>query len=794
MTPMRPRLVRADPLRRLGAVLLATALALVVGISPAAVEPVLAAGPLRIEADAVYDLDPSAGRVRVAVDIELTNLKPDTATTFFYYTSAFFVVQPDAVNIRASDASGPLSVTTRERRFYTRVNVNLRNSLFYQQSTRLTLSYDMVGGKPRSDSWVRVSSAFVTFSVWAWGDAGRSTVKVRIPEGYRTTLSGDDMQADRDGPGEILTAEPDKPNRFYAILNAENESAYTSTRISLAGDIELVVRAWPEDDRWERTVTETLRTGMPELVDLIGLDWPVDHDLEVLERFTPALEGYAGIFYTFEERIELSEDLDPVTIIHEASHAWFNAQLFAERWVFEGLAQDYAWRARLAVGEPAGPAAFEPHQADPGRTDLDVWNFPSVIRDQETDDSERYGYQASYWVVHTIVEAAGVEHMRSAFDAAQSNVTAYVGAPPPESVSVEDDWRRFIDLAQTIGAPDSAEVEAALRELVVQPGDVPLIDRRHDARAAYRELVTAGDGWQPPWYVRRPMGEWKFDLAEDAMDQATAVLALRDEVDAAAAALAIEPDDAFRAAYETATTSFDDANAIAADQLAALTAIADARSKAEAPVDLVAQLGLLGATSPSAAYDAARAAFERGELDAAVASAGAVSAALTGAAALGQERLIMGVAVALGLLLLVALFLVLRRRRRGRGLLAPATIAVPATVAAPLGSVPAYVGALDASADRPLWPGTPPALAAEPAVAPDGPPSPSEWPAVDLAPRVTTEQPEPAWWLPTRNSPDPAGPEPSGTLATDPASPSPPPAANPPDLEGDAAPGEPTQR
>jgi hypothetical protein len=675
------------------------------------------------------------------------------------------VVQPEAVNIAASDGSGPLSVTTRERRFYTQVTVNLRNFLYYQESTRFTLSFDMVGGTPRSDSWVRVSRAFATFGVWAWGDPGRSTVKVRMPAGYATTVDGDRMSINRDRPGETLTAEPDRPNRFYSILSAENASAYTSTRVSLAGDIELVVRAWPEDERWERTVSETLRTGMPKLVELIGLDWPVDHDLEVLERFTPALEGYGGIFYTFEERIELSEDLDPVTIVHEASHAWFNAQLFAERWVFEGLAQDYAWRARLAVGGPAGPGAVEPRSDDPGRTELDVWNFPTVIRDQETDDIERYGYQASYWVVHTIVEAAGVDHMRAAFDSAQGNLTAYVGAPAPERVSVEDDWRRFVDLAQAIGKPDSPEVEAALRELVLRSGDVALIDRRHDARAAYRELVTAGDGWQPPWSVRRSMGEWKFDLADNAMDQATAVLALRDDIDEAAAALDLEPDDALRTAYETATTSFDDANAIAAHQLGALTAIADAKSRAEAPVDLVAQIGLLGATAPGASYDAARAAFERGELDAAVASAGAVSTVLAGATALGQQRLIVGVVVAIGLLLLAMVLVLRRRRRRGAGL-------ALATVAAPVGAGEGHATAL---ADPVAWPVSD--------LAPDVPP--------DLPPRATTEQPEPAWWLPTRNLPDPAPPEPSGTLATDPASPSPPPAASPPEGEGGASQGDP---
>ena len=781
MAAMRPRLGRASPLRRLEAVILASALAIAIGASPAAVRTALAAGPLRVEADATYELDPAAGRIHVAIDFELTNLKPSSATTIFYYSDYFLAIEPEAVRVRASDASGALAVTTRERRFFTRAEVTLRSFLYYNQTTRFTVRYDLEAGAPRSDSWVRVSRAFATFGVWAWGDRGLGSVEVRIPEGYETTVDGDRMQTDRLGRGTTLTAEPDKPNNFYAILTAEDQSSYTSTRITLAGDIELVVRAWPEDERWEQTVSETLRRGMPALVDLIGLDWPVDHDLEVLERFTPALEGYGGVFYTFEERIEISEDLDPVTIVHEASHAWFNAQLFAERWIFEGLAEEYAWRAQLAVGGPAGPAAVEPDANDPGRIELDAWSFPSVIRDQETDDSERYGYQASFWVVHTVVEAAGLDHMRDAFDLAQRNVTAYVGAPAPESVSVEDDWRRFIDLAQPISEADSTEVEAAIRELVLRPAEVSMLDRRHDARSAYRELITAGEDWLPPWYVRRPMGEWKFDLAEDAMDEAMAVLALRNDVDDAAAALGLEPDDALGTAYETATTGFDDANAVAAQQLTALTAIADAKSRAEAPVDLVARIGLLGATAPAASYDSARAAFERGDLDAAVASAAAVSMLLANAAAHGQERLVAGVVVALGLLLLVALLFVLHRRRRRR-----AAFAVASSGAAPVGPV-------DATAELPVWPGSAPepATAIGSGAALDGPTAPSVWPPVDLPLRATTEQPEPAWWLPTREPRDPAPPDPSATLATDPASPSPPPAANPPDLEGEASPGEP---
>ena len=62
-----------------------------------------------------------------------------------------------------------------------------------------------------------------------------------MPAGYETTVDGDDMRIDSDGPRETLTAKPAQPDTFYAILSAENRAAYTSTRISLAGGIEVVL-------------------------------------------------------------------------------------------------------------------------------------------------------------------------------------------------------------------------------------------------------------------------------------------------------------------------------------------------------------------------------------------------------------------------------------------------------------------------------------------------------------------------------------------------------------------------
>jgi hypothetical protein len=259
------------------------------------------------------------------------------------------------------------------------------------------------------------------------------------------------------------------------------------------------------------------------------------------------------------------------------------------------------------------------------------------------------------------------------------------------------------------------------------------------------------------------MSEWTFAVAQRAIDEATAVLAQRDQVEALAAGLGLAPYDAARSAYETATADFGRANAIVQDQLEALAAIEGARSASAGSLDPVAQLGLLGGATPAGAYDAARAAFERGELDAAIASAAAAASLLAGATALGQQRFVM-IGAAAAVLLLAAVLLVWRRRRRGRAL---ASVGSSAGAAAPRDMLRDPPGA---SIAPPAAPGVPPA---------------SDWPPRDLAPRQVLDQPEPAWWLPTRSSPDPA------TLAADPAAPSPPSAANESEMEGGAPPRDP---
>ncbi|MBI3749417.1 MAG: hypothetical protein HY262_11320, partial [Chloroflexi bacterium] len=83
-------------LRGTARILLAVALAGGLAAAPAAAAPVRAAAPdLTISSDARYDVQPAQQRVRVIVDLLLTNHLKDTVTRRYYFDKAFLAVLPN---------------------------------------------------------------------------------------------------------------------------------------------------------------------------------------------------------------------------------------------------------------------------------------------------------------------------------------------------------------------------------------------------------------------------------------------------------------------------------------------------------------------------------------------------------------------------------------------------------------------------------------------------------------------------------------------------------------------------
>jgi len=408
--------------------------------------------------------------------------------------------------------------------------------------------------------------------------------------------------------------------------------------------------------------------GLPALQEAVGLGFGDQTTLEVVEALDPSLLGYAGWYLTDQDVIEMGEHLDDHTILHEISHLWINDDLFITRWIDEGLAEEFATEAFDAIdgeGEPELGRATPP-PADPSiAVPLNRWELPLTApsEDDEAARREDYGYNASFWVVHTLRTEVGAAALQEVLAAAAADLTAYPGGPDPETVAPTDGWWRLLDLLEEIGGSESAT--DLFREFVVGPEDLPLLEARDAARAAYAALIAADGDWETPWAVRRPLGEWEFPAAEQNIAAAEAVVLLRDQAGETADRLELTPPPELESTYEAAESRQDLATAtgIGEEQLESVTAVSAARDAVDEPRGFFATIGLLG-EGPDTAYLEAATAFEEGRHADAAAAAAEVVELMDHADDIGRGRVLWAV----GILILVGAgiaVLVIVRRRRG---------------------------------------------------------------------------------------------------------------------------------
>ena len=683
------------------ATILAALAAVILLLSPATARPVTAAEELRIAANTTYVVDPAAGAVHVTIDITATNLKPNRVTSTqiirYYWDELGFGIHEEAASVRATSSGRQLSVTTERDDGFRALNVRLANRLDYRETQRLRIQFDLPGGEPRSTSPIRVGEAFAAFYAWAWGDPGRANITIVLPSGFDDTVNGSDLARRVEGGETRLTATAiAEPQEWFVTIDAQRTSSLRRDELTDIGEAEVTVSSWPEDQEWRTKVVDLLSDGLPELQDQIGLGWPLDGRVNVFEVYTPLLEGYAGVFYPGENRIDIGEDLDDLTIVHEAAHAWFNDDLFRGRWITEGLADEYAALVLDALDRPAeAPDPVDP--GDDAAIRLNGWTHPGRIDDEETDDLEQYGYHASWTVIREIVDEVGIDGMRRVFAAAEANEIAYVGAPDPEPVAAVDDWRRFLDLLEERGGSTTAE--SALREWVTEFEDNHELDDRAEAREAYAALVADGDGWLPPLVIRHDMGRWNFDEAVAGMTEATAVLDDREALEARSEALGLTLPDRLETAYEAAEDDFEAAEAIADEQLATLDALESARAILDAERDPITTLGLWG-VEPETRFAAARAAFDADDQATAVAEAGAAMAMIADAPGVGRTRAAAAAGAAGGVVALAGV-VILVRRRRARAVEAASAAAAPYATLAPDPAAPQVEPAPESPAPDP---------------------------------------------------------------------------------------------
>lgn len=634
-----------------------------------------AAEGITVESDSTFEVLPGDGVVHVEAVYTLTNVTPSTTrgfvTTRYFYDRYGIPLPSEAINVVATSSGRDLNlemetVEAEDNFTYELAVVTFRRKIFNRQTTVFTLSYDIPGDEPRSDGGIRINPAYMHFFADGIGDDGKVSVRILIPRDYEIETFGDFVS--RSSTGDVTTLEAidiENPREWYVQISARKDEALF-TRNLIVGDRSLELQFWPGDDDWADFVHDRTTTGIPILEELIGRPWPDEDVLEVQESFVPLLYGYAGWYTSSLDRIELTEELDQQVLYHELSHVWFNAKLFDERWINEGLADEFAALVMKHDGFSISPRPI--YESDPGYVLLNLWDTPwGSLGDDDIELREQFGYNASWWMLHQVSKEIGAEGLGRAMDMAFDGTIAYVGETEPEKVDHGSGWKRFLDVLELGGGSEIASelfVENVLIGL-----DHAIVTERAEAREAYEEFAELSGSWAVPFGIRDAMDAWDFEVALDLMSQAELALAVRTEVEFSATELGLAAPAVLEAPYEVAEDSFEEIVATGESQLEAMAEIVIAAKEVAIERDFFAEIGLRG-EDLVLELQAARDAFEANEFELVFAEAQAVIAHSQDMERVGKRR-VAWVLLAVGLSLLFVLIVILlirrcwqRRRRR----------------------------------------------------------------------------------------------------------------------------------
>ncbi|HNJ96806.1 MAG TPA: hypothetical protein PLV13_01675, partial [Ilumatobacteraceae bacterium] len=593
---------------------------------------------------------------------------------------------------------------------YSRLLVVLKICISGGRSVRNHLTFDIPGGDPRSDNPVRINPSYVGFDAIGMGRPSKVTTKVVLPSAYEMDHLDDQWTSSSESGFTTYSLAPFTDDNYPdTYIGARNDSALVKIPVDTDTGQSFSIMHWPNDAEWGEFVAGEVERGVPALSEAVGMDWPIDGETQVREAYSNYFDGYAGWFDPDSNEMEIGDDLDQDVVLHELSHAWFNDNWFRERWLSEGFAEAYAAIVMKDLGgDPTAPERLS--TSDPGALALESWDDPFYETDG-TDDTEQYGYMASYYVISQLVDEIGLDKMREVLRMVDSGETIYPGNGDPEEWNTQSGWKDMLDLLEVVGG--STEARDLLVRYVIEDGDTDQLDRRDDAREVYATLDERSGDWASPVVVRKRLDDWSFSDFDKLVDKTNAVLDVRDQMTELCTDLGIDLPAEVETAYEDATSGgdLDDAKALADDYLEALRHLVDASDAKNGSHGIFGAIGLI-ASDLDSEFDSARDAFNEGDLPATIEHADkAVSIADD---ATGQGLLRIGLLVLL--ILLIAGLVWFLRRRKARKQLAAQQAAEAAEAAAEAAVLTAATGTEAEVSDDPSPPEEQPTTWQPPAV------------------------------------------------------------------------------
>lgn len=565
--------------------------------------------------EALYLVDPRAGRIDVTIDASFTNTVPDPPGRYTIFTEALLAIHDGASEVRASDAAGPLAATAGDREGAYVTTVTLRTPIRYGETATFSVTYALVDG---ATPGVRIRPPGTVFTAWGFGTT--SSVTVEFPEGYDIDVQGDELTP---APALDLTrlesGAIDNPGSWAAVVTAGRPGSFVTLRATVgleSATADVRVDAWAEDEEWGHRTLALLVNGLPVLERLIGLPYEQSGPLTVTESVSRSETSFEAQPVSGAE-IFLGFDQPPFTALHEAAHIWIGPREIQSRWVYEGFASHFAAQAgaELAIDPAFDPVAV--------RTENSALAFP--LEDwpplgESTDDLDRYGYPASWALANEIAQRTGPDLLREVLRGVVAREPAY---RPTGDASLVDtatsarvDGRRFLDHLEEV---TEVTFDDLFARDVFGPEAAPVLEERRRAREALHQLEVAADGWGAPTPVLEAMNRWDFDVALREIPRAVDWLRERDAFTADLRAVGLALPEGLRETYAGGGGD-DEAYAELDAQRAVLAAYRAARAELDEPATALERVGLLALPEPEAQLDLAARFFETGEIE--TASAG----------------------------------------------------------------------------------------------------------------------------------------------------------------------------
>ena len=496
------------------AILLALLLALALPFWPQ--KPPAQAAPvrdelLRIESRVHYDVRPALGPPHITWQVELLNNDPETqardAGLVFFYQNFSLPVLRGASAVQASGPGGvalPVAVDQTGAGPLTLATITFDRELYFGDRYSFTLSYDLV--EIRSETLL-VTEAYVYLPAIVIGDP--AAVIIETPAGEDWDVSIDPIDCVAAGSAGEFQCSASDDVQVAALIEVSRPGALESMERSIGlqdAIVELTVFHFPGEESWGTRILQLAIGGLPLLETLFGQPYPGPALLTVSERGRQQIAGYEGTFGC-QEGIGCAIGISPVAhefvTLHEFAHLW--TQVFAKRWIAEGLAEFMSRKAAIILPVEIPEQATPP----PGiELALDDWGSPSYLI--QASDEERAREDTGYRESRRLFEALEAEIGLAAIQAANAAAA---------ELSQGIDSERYLDILEDTSG---AVLDGLFLERVFPASYAPTLEQRRRVRAQLDGAEDAAEaaGLQLPALVGLLVDDWDFAEAGELLDAA----------------------------------------------------------------------------------------------------------------------------------------------------------------------------------------------------------------------------------------------------------------------------------